>query len=48
MTTLNTVIGLLVLAAFITCIAAGANKCPLWVSVLLLCVIELIRILPLK
>ena len=42
-----TVIGLLVLAAFIVTIAAAMSKAPLWVSVLLLCLVELLRILPL-
>ncbi len=42
-----TVIGLLVLAAFVCTIASALNKCPLWVAVLLLCVIELLRVLPL-
>lgn len=47
MTTINTVIGFLIIAAFVTCVLAGVNKAPLWVSVLLLCIIELLRILPL-
>jgi len=42
-----TVIVLLVLAAFIVTIAAAINKAPVWVAVLLLCVVELLRILPL-
>ncbi len=42
-----TVIGFLVAAAFIVTIVSAIGKCPLWVGVLLLCVIELIRILPL-
>jgi uncharacterized protein (DUF983 family) len=42
-----TVIGFLVIAAFIATIVSALGKCPLWVSVLLLCVVELIRILPL-
>ncbi len=41
------VIGFLVICAFITCIVAAIGKCPLWISVLLLCVVELLRILPL-
>ena len=42
-----TVIGFLVAAAFICTIASVLGKCPLWVAVLLLCVIELLRVLPL-
>lgn len=41
-----TVLLLLILAAFIVTIVAAMGKCPLWVAVLLLCVIELIRELP--
>ena len=43
-----TVMIVLVLAAFIVTIAAAMNKAPLWVAVIILCLIELIRILPLK
>jgi hypothetical protein len=43
-----TVIGFLVIAAFIATIVSAIGKCPLWVAVLLLCVVELIRILPLR
>ena len=42
-----TVIGFLVIAAFIATIVSALGKCPLWVGVLLLCIVELIRILPL-
>ncbi len=42
-----TVIGFLVIAAFIATIVSALGKCPLWVAVLLLTVVELIRILPL-
>lgn len=41
------VLGFLVLAAFIATIVHAIGKCPLWIAVLLLCVIELLRILPL-
>ena len=41
-----TVIGVLVAAAFICTIVSAIGKCPLWVSVLLLCVVELVRLLP--
>jgi len=42
-----TVIGLLVIIAFALTIASAINKCPLWVPVLLLALVELLRILPL-
>ncbi len=42
-----TVIGFLVVAAFICTIVSALGRCPLWVSVILLCVVELLRILPL-
>jgi hypothetical protein len=38
----------LVVAAFICTIASATGRCPLWVSVFVLCVIELLRVLPLK
>ncbi len=46
---LLTVIGFLVVAAFIGTLlnASNSNRCPLWVPVLLLCLVELLRILPL-
>lgn len=47
MITITTVLGLLILAAFIVCIMAGVGKAPLWASVLILCIVELLRILPL-
>jgi hypothetical protein len=43
-----TVLFILVIAAFLTCVASAAGKCPVWVSVLMLCVIELLRVLPYK
>ena len=42
-----TVIGFIVVAAFIAAVVSAIGKCPLWVSVILLCIVELIRILPL-
>lgn len=36
----------LVLAAFICVVASAAGKCPLWVSVLLLVLLELLRVFP--
>lgn len=41
-----TVFVLLVIAAFVCTVAAGMGKCPLWVAVVILCLIELLRILP--
>lgn len=42
-----TVFLLLALAAFICTVLSALGKCPLWVGVLFLCVIELLRALPL-
>lgn len=42
-----TVFLLLALSAFVTAILSAIGRCPLWVSVLLLCLIELLRALPL-
>ncbi len=42
-----TVLIVLVAAAFICAILSAIGKCPLWVSVILLCVVELLRVLPL-
>jgi hypothetical protein len=42
-----TIIGVLVILAFLLTVASGAGKVPLWVPVLLLALVELIRILPL-
>jgi len=39
---------LFVLAAFVAAVMAAMGKCPLWVSVILLCVLELVRVLPLR
>jgi hypothetical protein len=41
-----TVLAVLVVAAFICTIVSAIGKCPLWVAVVLLCIVELIRILP--
>jgi hypothetical protein len=41
-----TVTLILVAAAFICAIASVKDKCPLWVSVLLLCVVALLGVLP--
>lgn len=37
---------LLVLAAFACAIASAIGKCPLWVSVILLCIVHLLAVLP--
>jgi hypothetical protein len=42
-----TVIGFLAIAAFVAAIVSAIGKCPLWIAVVLLCVVELLRILPL-
>lgn len=42
-----TVLALLVVAAFLCIIASAIGKCPLWVGTLLLCIVELLRVLPL-
>ncbi len=42
-----TVFLLLAVAAFVCTIAVALNKCPVWVPVILLCLIELLRAVPL-
>jgi hypothetical protein len=42
-----TVFLLLAVAAFVVAILSAIGKAPLWVSVLLICLIELLRALPL-
>lgn len=41
-----TVTLVLVLGAFIAAIASAIGKAPLWVAVILLCLVELLRVLP--
>lgn len=41
-----TVTFLFLLAAFVATILAGMGKCPLWVAVLLLCVVAMLQVLP--
>ena len=41
-----TVFLLLAVAAFVCTVASALGKCPLWIGVVLLCLIELIRALP--
>ena len=43
-----TVVGILIVAALIAAIVAAMGRCPLWVSVILLCIVEAIRIMPLS
>ena len=42
-----TVFVILALSAFVLAIASAMERCPLWVSVVVLCLIELLRALPL-
>jgi hypothetical protein len=42
-----TVIGIIVISAFICTIISALGKCPLWIAVVLLCVVELLQVLPL-
>lgn len=44
--TMLTVLGILALIALICAIGWAAGKCPGWVSVVLLCIIELLRHIP--
>jgi len=43
-----TVMLVLVVGALLAAIAAAMNKCPLWVSVILLCVAMAVQVLPVK
>jgi hypothetical protein len=42
-----TVFAFLAIAAFIVTIASALGKAPLWIAVILLCIIELLRVMPL-
>lgn len=42
------VVLLIVVAAFIACVVSAIGRCPIWVSVLLLCVAALLGVLPLR
>jgi uncharacterized membrane protein YoaK (UPF0700 family) len=33
-------------AAFVTAIASALGKCPVWIPVVLLCIVELLQVLP--
>lgn len=41
-----TVFAVITVAAFIVTVLSAIGEAPLWVAVLLLCVIELLRVLP--
>lgn len=43
-----TVAFILVIGALIAAIVSAMGKCPLWVSVILLCVVAAIQVMPLK
>jgi hypothetical protein len=43
-----TVALILVVGALIAAIVAAMGKCPLWVAVILLCIVEAIQVLPIK
>lgn len=42
-----TILGILIIGALISTIASMMGKCPLYIPVLLLCIVEGLRILPL-
>ena len=42
------VLALLVLAAFVCTVAAALQKCPLWIAVVFLCIVELVHVMPLR
>ena len=42
-----TVFIILAVTAFIVTVVAAMGRCPIWVAVLILCLIELLRALPL-
>lgn len=41
-----TVSFILVAGAFVCAIASAIGKCPLWVSVILLCIVEALHVMP--
>jgi hypothetical protein len=43
-----TVTLILVVGALIAAIVAAMGKCPLWVSVILLCIVEAVQVIPVK
>ena len=46
---LVTIFGILALTAFACCVASAVwPRCPVWIAVVFLCIIELLRVLPLK
>jgi hypothetical protein len=42
-----TVMVVLTLAALVTCVASAMRKCPIWVPVMILCLVALLQVLPL-
>lgn len=48
MTLLTTVVGVLVLCAIVFTVLSINGKCPLWIAVIFLCIVQLVLILPLK
>lgn len=43
-----TFLAILAIAALICCVASLVSRFPLWVAVALLCVIELLRVFPMR
>lgn len=43
-----TVSFVLILGALIAAIVSAMGKCPLWVSVIMLCIVEAVQVLPLR
>lgn len=43
-----TVLFVLVVGALIPAIVSAMGKCPLWVSVILLCIVAAVQVMPLK
>jgi hypothetical protein len=43
-----TVVTIFLLGAIVVAIAAAMGKAPLWVAVVLLCIVEAVQVLPLK
>lgn len=41
-----TVTVLFVLAAFVATVASALGKCPLWVAVVLICLVQMLMVLP--
>lgn len=43
-----TVMFVLIAAAFVCAILSAIGKCPIWVPVILLCIVALFQVMPLK